>query len=113
MEHLKDIRNKEFLEVKQMKMKQKGIATAAIAVVVIVIIAVAGVGAFLVLRGRAPEGVGGLPKYTGATKADTVASGVSSSTLVSGVLGKGQSVPTGVEYEVYTTRFCKKLGVKF
>jgi hypothetical protein len=85
-----------------MKMKQKGIATAVIAVVVIVVIAVAGVGAFLVLRGRAPAGVGGLPVYGGATKSDTVAGMGTSSNFVKGTLGKGQDVPADVQAEVYT-----------
>jgi len=85
-----------------MKIKQKGIATAAIAVVVIVVIAVVGVGAFLVLRERAPAGVGGLPVYGGASKASTIGGMGSASDFLKTQVGKGTDVPADVDAEAYT-----------
>jgi hypothetical protein len=88
-------------------MKQKGIGAAAVIVIIIVIAAI-GAGAYFLVSGGEEGaegeggGVAGLPKYAGATKADTVAGGTTS-TLMSGVFGKGQSVSSGIEYEVYTT----------
>jgi len=85
-----------------MKMKQKGIAIAAIAaIVVVVVVVVVGAGAFLVLRGGG--GAGGLPLYSGATKAGTIAGlGFSSSDFVENAFGRGQSVPADVSADVYT-----------
>jgi hypothetical protein len=88
-----------------MKMEEKGISTAlivGIVVTVVVVVVVVAVVAVVLLKPGAGAGVGNLPLYGGASKADTVAGIGTSSNFVSGIVGKGQSAPSGVQAEVYT-----------